>query len=288
MLEKLLTLPQYLIPHHFLSSIMFKLTRSRAVWWKNLMISKFIGLYKVDMSLAVEPEGTAYPSFNHFFTRKLKPESRPIVSGADEICCPVDGTVSQAGLIKAGDILQAKGHSYTVSQLLGGDTKLAAHFEDGEFATLYLSPRDYHRIHSPMDGDLREMIHVPGRLFSVNARTARVVKGLFARNERVVTIFDTSLGPVALVLVGAIFVSSMETVWSGTITPPRGKKVRSWHYGKGQEPSVHLDKGDELGRFNMGSTVVLLFPRDAVQWNKKIIPGAAVRMGQLLANIRGK
>jgi phosphatidylserine decarboxylase len=274
-------IPQYLLPHHALSAVMFKLTRSRTEWFKNWLIKYVVQHYQVDMSSAREENPTAYPYFNKFFTRALKPEARPICHDHNHVACPVDGTVSQAGKIEDGRIFQAKGRDYTLHELLGGSEKWTKAFEDGSFATIYLSPRDYHRIHSPLDGDLNEMIHVPGRLFSVSPATTRVIPRLFARNERVISVFDTDFGPMAVILVGAIFVSSMDTVWAGTVTPPAGKKIRHWEY---DEKHFSLKKGDELGRFNMGSTVVVLFAKDKINWANNITPSQSVTMGQSLAH----
>ncbi len=274
--EAIKIIPQHILPHHFLSSIMHAITRSQATHLKNAMIRSIISVYKVDMKDAVVSDPTDYPSFNHFFTRQLKPEARPICQGKNTIASPVDGKVSQIGKIDQNRIFQAKGHSYTVEKLLG-DNELAKTFEGGEFATLYLSPRDYHRIHSPLNGKLTKMIHVPGKLFSVNGVTAENVPELFARNERVVTVFDTDAGPMAAVLVGAIFVSSMDTVWAGTITPPGGKEIRKWDY---TDTDFNLNKGDELGRFNMGSTVILLFPKDKMNWSSDLKAGSEVIMGR--------
>jgi len=272
--------PQYLLPTHALSRVMHALTRSSNPLMRRWFLRWFVKHYRVDMSLAQEPDLDSYATFNDFFTRALRPEARPIVSGEKTIACPVDGAVSQAGAIHADRIFQAKGQDYSLLQLLGGDQQWAEKFTDGHFATLYLSPRDYHRIHIPLDARLRAMSHVPGRLFSVNAATARVIPGLFARNERVVAYFDTAAGPMAMVLVGAIFVASIETVWAGEITPPAGRQVRHWDY-EGSE-AQEFAKGEEMGRFNMGSTVIVLFGRDAVQWAASVTPGAPVQMGQQL------
>jgi len=274
-------IPQYLLPHHFLSSIMHSVTRSKTTYIKNFAIRTVIKLYDVDMKDALVTEPTAYPSFNHFFTRQLKPSARPICQESNAVVSPVDGKVSQLGKINESRIFQAKGHHYTIEELLG-DTALAACFKDGKFATLYLSPRDYHRIHAPLTGKLRQMIHIPGKLFSVNRVTTENVPGLFARNERVVTVFDTDAGPMAAVLVGAIFVSSMDTVWAGTITPPYGKEIRKWDY---RDKNFNLHKGDELGRFNMGSTVILLFPKNTTNWNNKLKPGSEVIMGRKIGEL---
>ncbi len=220
-----------------------------------------------------------YASFNTFFTRALKADARPIDRDADSVVSPVDGTVSQAGRIENGDIFQAKGHRYSAADLLG-DEETAERFINGSFATIYLSPRDYHRIHMPLDGELELMRHVPGRLFSVNTLTTAEVPGLFARNERVVTIFDTPAGRVAIVMVGAIFVGSIETVWAGEITPPAGDKIRSWKFGPGSgKAPVKLPKGAELGRFNMGSTVILLAEAGKIDWDAGLQAETAVKLG---------
>ncbi|MCK5479020.1 MAG: phosphatidylserine decarboxylase, partial [Methylococcales bacterium] len=261
--EALTTLPQYILPHHFLSRLMSKFTHSEIKVWKNLMISQIIKFYKVDMSEANEQDINNFASFNHFFTRELKAGVRPIISDTNAIACPADGAVSQAGLIQHGEIFQAKGKSFSAIDLLGGDAERAKPFEDGSFTTIYLSPRDYHRLHMPFKGTLTEMVHIPGRLFSVNNATANSVNGLFARNERVACLFDTELGPMALILVGAIFVSSVETIWHGVVTPPSIESVRSWQY---QEDAPVIEKGEEMGRFNMGSTIIVLFAKDKVEW----------------------
>jgi phosphatidylserine decarboxylase len=236
------------------------------------------------MDEALESDPHAYETFNAFFTRALKPDARPVVEGEKELACPVDGAVSQARPIEDGRIFQAKGHDYSLEQLLGGSAERAEPFQGGSFATIYLSPRDYHRIHMPISGTLREMVHVPGRLFSVNPATTRVIPGLFARNERVVSIFDTEVGPMAMVKVGAVNVGSVETVWAGEVTPPAGRVVRSWRYR--DDEAVTLEKGEEMGRFNMGSTVIIVFGPEAVVWSEEIQPGAPVRLGQLLATAK--
>ncbi len=274
--------PQYLLPTHALSRVMHALTRSSNPLMRRRFMRWFVKQYGVDMSLAQEPDLDRYANFNDFFTRALRPEVRPVVNTEGAIACPVDGAVSQAGSIRDGRIFQAKGQDYSLLQLLGGDERQAKNFAGGRFATLYLSPRDYHRIHMPLAGKLTAMCHVPGRLFSVNAATARVIPGLFARNERVITYFDTEAGPMAMVLVGAIFVASIETVWAGEVTPPAGKQVRHWDY---QDNDVReFTRGEEMGRFNMGSTVIVLFGHDAMQWADSIKPGAPVQMGQRLGS----
>ncbi len=277
--------PQYLLPGHLLSRIMQAVTRIRYEPFRNAFTDWFIGRFQIDMDEAQEPDPHKYEHFNAFFTRALKSGARPVVNGPYDVACPVDGAVSQIGRIQDGRVFQAKGHDYSLVQLLGGSEKRAAPFQGGSFATLYLSPRDYHRIHMPLDGTLREMVHVPGRLFSVNGVTARMVPGLFARNERVVALFDTEVGPMAMILVGAIFVASIETVWSGVVTPPAGRVIRQWRYDKSDEP-VHLARGEEMGRFNMGSTVIVLFGPEATDWADNLAAETRVRMGQRLATRR--
>jgi phosphatidylserine decarboxylase len=232
------------------------------------------------MSQAAQPDIQAYESFNDFFTRALREDARPL-SSADWIC-PVDGAVSQFGRIERGRIFQAKGHDYGCAELLAGDAALAAEFEGGCFATLYLSPRDYHRIHMPCAGRLRQMIHVPGSLYSVNPTTARAITGLFARNERLVCIFDTARGPLAMVLVGATIVGSIATVWHGTVTPPRSTRPRQWQYDASQ---IALEKGAEMGRFLLGSTVVMLWPSGSMLFNEQWAESALVRMGETMAHV---
>lgn len=277
-LKELLTvLPQYGLPHHALSNLMSRLTHCRNPIWKNLFIQTIVRLYGVNLAEAKYPELDRYASFNEFFTRELQDGARAIAPEAGALACPADGEVSQAGAIEAGRIFQAKGRDYSVLELLGGDAAHAAAFDGGRFATIYLSPKDYHRLHMPLAGTLNEMIHVPGRLFSVNNTTVGAVPNLFARNERVVCIFDTDAGPMALVLVGAIFVSSIETVWHGVVTPPTVNQARVWQYGA---DAPTLAKGAEMGRFNMGSTIIVLFGREQVAWNADLAAGRPVRLGE--------
>lgn len=283
---KLFIILQYLLPHHLLSAVMHRVTRVEWTPFKNYLIRRVISLYNVDMSVAEDENPLNYRSFNAFFTRRIKADQRPI-AGDGKIASPVDGTVSQAGYIDQGDIFQAKNHTYTLVELLGGNQHLANEFENGQFATIYLSPRDYHRIHMPCSGKLRQMIHVPGRLFSVNPLTTNEVPRLFARNERVISIFDSEDGPFAVIMVGAIFVSSMDTVWSGTITPLRNRPS-TWQYQYSQSSAtntIQLDKGDEMGRFNMGSTVILLFPEQLTTWFEDFVPNASVKMGQPIGSL---
>ena len=273
---------QYPLPQHLVSRLTHRLTRLRHPGFKDWMIAGFIRRFRVDMTEAEQPDHRAYPTFNAFFTRALKIGVRPVETAQDSIVSPVDGAVSQIGAIAGGRLFQAKGREFTAMELLGGDAQAAARFDGGAFATLYLSPRDYHRIHMPVGGTLRRMLHVPGRLFSVNPPTTRAVPRLFARNERVACLFDTDAGPLAVVMVGAMNVASIETVWAGEVTPPTRSEVRSWDYRPGE---VKLEKGAELGRFNMGSTVILMFARDRIRWESGYGPGSTVRMGRRLATL---
>ncbi len=243
------------------------------------MIQQIIKHYGVNMSESLQQDIHAFASFNEFFTRELQANARPLTREPLAVASPADGVVSQAGNIEAGNIFQAKGKQFTAVDLLGGDVEGAAPFQNGVFTTIYLSPKDYHRLHMPLTGTLKEMVHISGRLFSVNAATTNSVPRLFARNERVVAIFDTEVGPMALVLVGAIFVSSVETVWHGVVTPPSCSKVRNWHYAD-NAPRLHI--GEEMGRFNMGSTIIVLFGDNAVQWSNDFQAGKAVKVGELI------
>jgi phosphatidylserine decarboxylase len=251
-------------------------TRVRTRWFKNLLTRAFLTLFAVDMTEAIEVDPYRYASFNEFFTRALRPEARPIAAGAAEIASPVDGTVSECGRIERDSLLQAKGRRYTLAELLAQQAWVR-HFEDGSFATLYLAPYNYHRIHMPLRGRLIETVYVPGRLFSVNSVTAQHVPRLFVRNERVLTLFEGDFGHFAVVLVGAFNVGSIATVWAGDITPAARRAVT--HI---PAPDVVLEKGAELGRFNMGSTVILLFEANRVRWNLQLRAGTAVRWGQIL------
>jgi phosphatidylserine decarboxylase len=278
MQERLAVLPQYLLPKQVLTRWAGLAAASHSGAMTTAVIRWFIGRYGVNMDEAGEPDPAAYASFNDFFTRALKPGARSLAQ-ADWLC-PVDGAISQFGAITGERIFQAKGHDYTATALVGGDATLAAAFHGGHFATLYLSPKDYHRIHMPCAGRLRRMIHVPGALFSVNPTTARGVPGLFARNERVVCVFDGDAGPWVLVLVGATIVGSMATVWHGVVNPPRPGTLREWRY---DDKPVQLAQGDEMGRFLLGSTVVLLFPPGPLHFNPGWAPGGAIRMGEVMA-----
>ena len=277
--ETLITLLQYALPHHALSRMMSVLTHSENKICKNLLIKFIIKHYGVNMDEAQEQDIDAYKSFNDFFTRELRPSARLLCTETNAIVSPADGAVSQVGQITNGQIFQAKGKSFTAIDLLGGSAERAEPFNNGLFATIYLSPKDYHRLHMPLTGNLREMVHIPGRLFSVNAATTRSVPGLFARNERVAVIFDTEVGPMALILVGAIFVSSIETVWHGVVTPPSVTSVQSWQY---QDNAPMLKIGEEMGRFNMGSTIIVLFAKDKVKWDVEFKMEKVVKLRELI------
>jgi phosphatidylserine decarboxylase len=277
--ERLFVAFQYLLPQHGLSALMYRVARWRWPPFKDALIGWFVRRYRVDMSLAAESDPRVYPSFNAFFTRSLKPGARPIAADPTALLCPADGILSQMGELRDGALLQAKGHSYTALDLLGGDARAAASFAGGAYVTIYLSPRDYHRVHMPLSGNLAAMTHVRGRLFSVNAVTARAVPGLFARNERVVCHFDTQIGPMAVILVGAIFVGSMETVWAGQVTPSPRDGART------TPGAVRLGRGEEMGRFNMGSTVILLLPPGAVKLDPGIAAGDSLCVGQALGRL---
>ena len=268
---------QYVLPKKLLTQLAGAFARSQSGALTQFAIRKFVAKYGVNMAEALHPDVTRYASFNDFFTRALKPGARPFAQAP--YVCPVDGAISQFGSIEGDQIFQAKGHRYTTRALLGGDAALAAHFDGGQFATIYLSPKDYHRIHMPCDGALRRMIYVPGDLFSVNPATALAVPGLFARNERVVCVFGTARGPFVLTLVGATIVGSMATVWHGVVNPPRTSDIREWTYAAGE---VQLKQGDEMGRFLLGSTVVVMWPRETLRFNAAWKPGLAVRLGEIM------
>jgi phosphatidylserine decarboxylase len=277
--DRLAVLSQYLLPKQALTVLAGKLAGAQAGSVTTSVIRWFVGRYGVNMTEAANPDIASYASFNEFFTRPLREGVRPLA--AADFICPVDGAISQFGNIARDQIFQAKGHSYSTTALVGGDRELAARFENGSFATLYLSPRDYHRIHMPCAGRLMRMIHVPGALFSVNPVTARGVPGLFARNERVVCVFDSPHGPFVLVLVGATIVGSMATVWHGVVNPPRPGHLRDWNYSDQQ---IEFKKGDEMGRFLLGSTVVMLFPEDVLQFNPGWVPAQAIRLGEAMGS----
>jgi len=279
--ERLFVTSQYALPHHPLSWVMRQLANSTWPPLKDLLIEQVIKRFGVDLQEAAVSDPKAYESFNAFFTRALRDGARPLAKEPDAILCPVDGAVSQVGEVKEGRIFQAKGHEYSVAELLGGDDTWPQLFEHGTFANIYLSPKDYHRIHMPLAGNLIRTIHVPGRLFSVNPVTTRQVPRLFARNERIVCLFETPFGPMAVILVGAIFVSSMETVWGGVLSTPR--QIEVCDYGP-PAMTVSLERGAEMGRFNMGSTVILLFGKGKARWSSGLKAGMKVRMGQRIGS----
>ncbi|GGC58129.1 archaetidylserine decarboxylase [Marinobacter halophilus] len=283
MLDKLFILSQYVTPQRTVSHLAGRLADSTDYpALKNRIVKWFVGRYGVNMSEAAEPDPTAYPSFNAFFTRQLKPGARTIAAGDDVFVSPVDGAISQLGQVTNDRVFQAKGQSFGLTELLGGEEASAEPFREGEFSTIYLSPKDYHRIHMPMAGTLREMVYVPGNLFSVNPVTAQNVPNLFARNERVICIFDTDSGPMAMVLVGAMIVGSMETTWAGVIAP-NPAKLTHWSYQN--EDAIRFEKGDEMGRFRLGSTVVLVMPKGSVQWNPEQMAGKTVRLGEAFGKL---
>jgi phosphatidylserine decarboxylase len=276
--DRLAVLPQYLIPKQALTALIGRAASTEGGAATTAVIRWFVRRYGVDMGEAAEPDVARYPSFNAFFTRALRSGARPLV--AADLICPVDGAISQIGAIERDQVLQAKDHRYSTRALVGGDAALAALFDDGHFATLYLSPKDYHRIHMPCTARLRRMVHVPGALFSVNPTTVRGVPALFARNERVVCHFEGAQGPFVLALVGATIVGSMATVWHGVVNPPRPGVLREWRY---DERPVALQQGDEMGRFLLGSTVVMLFPAGPLRFNPAWARGRPVRMGESMA-----
>lgn len=277
-LNYVFSLPQYVLPHHALSKLMFKLTRAQMGGLTHALIRKFVKLYNVDMSLAQDPDIANYKTFNEFFTRALKPEARPI--DPDHLISPVDGVISQMGDIYGEGLVQAKGRFYSLNSLLGGREELTKQFRNGSFCTIYLSPRDYHRIHLPFAAQPKTITHVPGRLFSVNPKTVNVVNNLFARNERVIVTFETDFGSMALIMVGAIFVGSVDLAWLPNVAPSKNSEINHW---LASEELGILSKGAEVGRFNMGSTVIVLFGEKQVQWLSELSAGSVLKMGQALA-----
>jgi len=277
--EQLKTAYQYVIPQHGISRLMGKLAESKKTWIKNPFINWFKNKFQVDLSEAVIQNVDDFANFNAFFTRALKEGARPLDTEST-LVSPVDGEISQIGPIKGDNVFQAKGQKYSLNKLIGND-ELAEPYQDGEFTTIYLSPKDYHRIHCPIDAELKAMTYIPGQLFSVNHITARTIPGLFARNERLVAHFDTQLGPMAMVLVGATIVASIETVWSGIITPPRGPAIRTWAY---EPEQIQFKAGDEIARFRLGSTVIITLPKGCTKWHEDLQSGSELRMGQGIAN----
>tara|TARA_B100001063_G_scaffold191987_1_gene183095 strand:+ start:2006 stop:2872 length:867 start_codon:yes stop_codon:yes gene_type:complete len=284
-LDKFKIAMQYAMPKHFISRMVGKLAAAKAGGLTTALIKLFIKQYKIDMSEAKYPDPAHYKTFNEFFTRPLKEGIRPLAEESDIVAHPVDGAISQLGDVVDGQIIQAKGHDYSLQALLGGNEEDTAPFLGGKFATIYLAPKDYHRIHMPVDGTLSKMIYVPGDLFSVNPLTAQNVPNLFARNERVVAIFETEIGPLAMVLVGATIVASIETIWAGTVTPPAGKDVFSWNYPTEGDNAITLKKGEEMGRFKLGSTVILAWGANQAEFLSDQHPETVTRMGTPFAKI---
>ncbi|WP_460546857.1 archaetidylserine decarboxylase [Comamonas piscis] len=280
MRDRIAVLPQYLLPKKWMTATAGKLASAELGGATTAFIRWFVGKYQVNMDEAAQPDIAHYKSFNDFFTRELRDGARPMAQA--DLVCPVDGAISQCGAIAQDQIFQAKGHNYSTTALLGGDAQLAAQFNNGQFATIYLSPRDYHRIHMPLRAKLQKMVYVPGDLFSVNPLTARGVPGLFARNERVVCVFESRIGPVVMVLVGATIVGSMSTTWHGQVNPPRTGKLRSWDY---QTQPIVLDQGDEMGRFLLGSTIVLLLPEGKSAFNADWTAARPVRLGEAMGTL---
>lgn len=276
---------QYAMPKHAISRLVGKLAAAKMGWLTTKLIDAFINAYDINMSEAKLKKASDFETFNDFFTRELESGARTIDPDSDSLCYPVDGAISQQGDIVEGKLIQAKGFDYSLTSLLGGDSRTAAPFQKGKFSCIYLAPKDYHRIHMPMAATLREMIYVPGELFSVNPLTANNVPDLFARNERVVTIFDTDHGALAMVLVGATIVASIETTWAGTITPPAGSDIFRWQYPAKGVDAITFEKGDEMGRFKLGSTVVSTFAPNMVDFAPEAGPKTVTRLGELYANL---
>ena len=280
MINYLKIIGQYLLPKHLVTRLAGKLAAAESGKFTTFLITQFIKKFKIDMSEAKHSDPAYFKTFNDFFTRELREGIRPLAEGDENIIMPVDGAISQLGEIKAGRIFQAKGHDFSLRELLGGRDDIAAPFEGGSFSTVYLSPKDYHRIHMPMAGKLEHTIFIPGELFSVNPLTAKHVPNLFARNERAVAIFSTEIGPMAMVLVGATIVGSIETVWSGTFKPLPNKAVQYWDH---RNENITLEKGEEMGRFKLGSTIVALFPKDTIKFVAALEAGSPTRLGELFA-----
>jgi phosphatidylserine decarboxylase len=284
MIDSLKIIGQYLLPKHLVSRLTGIIANLEAGKFTTFLIKKFIDKYQIDMSEAKHSDPAHFKTFNDFFTRELRADIRPIYEGDENLCMPVDGQISQLGEIQSGRIFQAKGHDFSLRELLGGRDDIAAPFDNGLFSTIYLAPKDYHRIHMPIAGKLEKMVFIPGDLFSVNPLTAENVPNLFARNERAVAIFSTDVGPMAMVLVGATIVASIETVWGGTIAPSRHKELKYWDYSK---QNITLKKGEEMGRFKLGSTIVALFPKDSINFSNTLETGSPTRLGELFATKLG-
>ena len=281
--EKLFGLLQLILPHHLLSRLVGALARSETPWIKTTFINLFRKQFQIDLKEAQIEDADQFASFNAFFTRALKDGARPICAETSAIVSPADGAISQLGRIRGSDVMQAKGQYFSLYELVGGDSELASEFINGSFATVYLSPRDYHRVHMPLSGTLREMIYIPGRLFSVNQVTTRQIPDLFARNERAVCVFDSDNGPFAVILVGAMIVAGIETVFAGQVAPQPRSIVRTQYPARGE---IRLEKGDELGRFLLGSTAILLFPEGKANFLQGLGEGSPVQMGQKLGELQ--
>lgn len=277
---------QACLPHHVLSRLYGRLATIEQPAIRQALIKTFIWYYGVDLQAAIREDIAAYRSFNDFFTRELKPALRPLAPGATQLISPVDGVVSQFGAIQQGELLQAKGATYSLRTLLGNDEAMTASFQDGHFMTLYLAPKDYHRVHMPLAGQLQRMLYVPGRLFSVRKKTLASIPHLFTRNERVICLFDTVAGPMAVILVGAMIVASIATAWHGAVAPAKGRTIQQWNYSQEEPNRVVLEKGAELGHFEVGSTVIVLLPQGHVQWSDEMTPDQSVRFGQALGSVQ--
>lgn len=278
------TFLQYLLPHHCLSRTFGYLANSRNTKIKNYLINWFCNRYQIDLSQALEPNIDKYATFNDFFTRRLKANARPLPADPKIIISPIDGTISQIGTLDNQRLIQAKGKHFILQSLLSQNLReYFAAFNNGCFTTLYLSPKDYHRVHIPCAGKLIKTVHIPGRIFSVNPLTANDVDRLYARNERVVAMFETAIGPMAVVFVGAMMVASIKTVWQGIITPPTGKKIRVWEHA---DQNINFARGDEIGQFQFGSTVIILFPKDVMSWNSELRTENKIQFGQELGSIK--
>ena len=281
--NRLFIIFQYLIPQHFITRMVAYIANCNTPWIKDNLIDWFIKKYSVDMTEAEKETSFDYKNFNDFFTRALKQNIRPINTDKNIIVSPVDGSISQVGKVSSGRIFQAKGHSYSLLELMGGNKADANAFEEGSFSTIYLAPKDYHRIHMPLNGTLKKMIYIPGKLFSVNKLTTENVPQLFSKNERVVCLFDTEIGSVAIVLVGAMIVGSIETTWAGQVTPFK-KEIKSFSYNNPNPEIIQINKGEEFARFKLGSTAIVLFERNKINWNETLTIDSDIKMGQNLAN----
>jgi phosphatidylserine decarboxylase len=282
-MKSLFIIFQYVVPQHFLSRLVGKIANARTTWLKNTCIKKFIKRYGVNMEEAIHTNADDYTSFNDFFTRALKPGTRPVEESVDAIVSPADGVISACGDITADRLIQAKDKTFSLTALLGGDDQDAQPFLDGSFFTVYLSPKDYHRVHMPCSAQLKKMLYVPGKLFSVNQTTSENIPDLFARNERAVCLFDSDAGPMAMILVGAMIVAGIETPWAGQVAPANhGASTTDYQH---QQPAIQLGKGKEMGRFKLGSTVIVLVGPGAVRWKETVQENSAIRMGEALGTI---